>query len=77
MTQTDLADPSVNFALEFAVPESKPAKPAPKSAGVPVAVEAPLKVGAPDADVAACGWDPITATVYASRRPSLPSRMTD
>ena len=31
------ADPSVNFALEFAVPEAKP----PKAAGMPVPVEAP------------------------------------
>src|SRR6266849_5036804 len=39
------ADPSVNFALEFAVPEGRPAKPAAKSAGVPapVAVEVPVK----------------------------------
>jgi uncharacterized protein len=37
------ADPSVNFALEFAVPEGKPAKPASHAAGVPapVAVETP------------------------------------
>jgi len=39
------ADPSVNFALEFAVPAGRPGKPAPKSAAVPVpvAVEAPAK----------------------------------
>jgi len=33
------ADPSVNFALEFALPEGKPVT----SAAVPVALEAPLK----------------------------------
>ena len=41
------ADPSVNFALEFAVPEAEAAKPAaksaPKAAGVPAPVAAPAK----------------------------------
>lgn len=37
------ADPSVNFALEFAVAEGKPAIPGPASPGiVPVALEAPV-----------------------------------
>jgi uncharacterized protein len=46
------ADPSVNFALEFAVPETKPAEktPAPRAARVPAALAPPKEESAKPAD---------------------------